>query len=97
MLNNMSSQYINVIFFSQAITFLYSRRYDHCSVVEEKRTIVGEIEGNSQLDMELYSRNNRSRSTKYKGEVKCYYCKKMGHTTWNCIFQANDILKGKVE
>ena len=26
-----------------------------------------------------------------------YYCKKMGHTTWNCRFPANDILKGKVK
>jgi hypothetical protein len=29
--------------------------------------------------------------------MECYYCKKMGHTTWNCRFQANDVLKGKLK
>jgi hypothetical protein len=47
--------------------------------------------------MALYSRNNRSRSTKDKGEIECYHCKKMGHTTWNYKFRANDVLKGKVK
>jgi hypothetical protein len=55
-------------------------------LAEEKRTIAGEIKGDSQPEMALYSRNNHSRSVKDKGEVECYYCKKMGHTTWNCRF-----------
>ena len=29
--------------------------------------------------------------------MECYYCKKRGHTAWNCRFWANDILKGKVK
>jgi len=45
--------------------------------------------------MTLYSKNNCSISTKYKGDMECYYSKKIDHTTWNYIFHFNDILKGK--
>lgn len=40
-------------------------------LVEEKRTIAGGTKNNLQLEMALYSRNNRSRSTKDKGKMKC--------------------------
>jgi hypothetical protein len=66
-------------------------------LVEEKRTITWETKGDSQPEMTLYLRNNRSRSAKDNGEMECYYCKKMGHTAWNCRFRANDILKGKAK
>jgi hypothetical protein len=64
-------------------------------LVEEKRTIAEETKGHSQLEMALYLRYDHSRSTKDKGEMECYYCKKMDHTTWNCRFQDNDIFQGK--
>jgi hypothetical protein len=48
-------------------------------LAEEKRVIVGDIKGDPQPETILYSRYNSSRSTKDKGEMECYYCKKMGH------------------
>ena len=66
-------------------------------LIKKKRTIVREIEGDSRTEMALYSRNNRSKSAKDKGEMECYYCTKMGHTAWNCRFRTNDVIKGKVK
>ena len=96
LLNNLSSQYDNVVFtlsqnsqtFEEMIVALLS---------EEKRTTAGETKDDPPSEMALYSRYNRNRSNKEKGEIECYYCKKMGHTTWNCRFRANDVLKGKVK
>jgi hypothetical protein len=61
-------------------------------LVEEKRT----TEGDSQLELAFYARNNHNRSTKDKEEIECHYCKRLGHTTWNCRQRAN-VLKGKVK
>ena len=30
-----------------------------------------------------------------KGDIECHYCRKIGHTTWNCRSHASDVLKGK--
>ena len=30
-----------------------------------------------------------------KEDIEWYYCKKAGHTTWNCKLWANDLLKGR--
>jgi hypothetical protein len=48
---------------------------------EEKRTIIGDTEGDTQPKTRLYPRYNCSRLTNDKGEIECHYCKKMGHTT----------------
>ena len=32
-----------------------------------------------------------------KEDIKCYYCRKTGHTTWNYKFRANDLLKGEIK
>jgi len=47
--------------------------------------------------MVLYSLNNSSRSTKDKGYVECYYCKKMNHIALNYIFLANKVIKWKIK
>lgn len=64
-------------------------------LVEEKRTTASETKGNSQWELAFDARNNQSRSTKDKDEIKCHYCKKLGHTTWNCWHWSNGILKGR--
>lgn len=43
-------------------------------LVEEKRAITGDTEGDTQSEMAFYSRNNCNRSTKDKREIECYYC-----------------------
>jgi hypothetical protein len=62
-------------------------------LAEEKRT----TEGDSQSKLAFYARNNCNRSTKNKEEIECWYCKKLGHTAWNCRQRANGVLKGKVK
>jgi len=63
--------------------------------VEGKRTIVGDREDDTQIEMILYSRTNINRWSKDKRDMECYYCKKMSHTSWNYRSQSNNILKGK--
>jgi hypothetical protein len=60
---------------------------------EEKRT----TKGDSQSKFAFYASNKCNRSAKDKDEIECHYCKKLGHTTWNCKHRANDVLKGKVK
>jgi hypothetical protein len=60
-------------------------------LVEEKRTIPGDTEHETALTPKY----NCSISAKDKGEMECRYCRKMGHTSWNCRSQASDILKRK--
>jgi hypothetical protein len=62
-------------------------------LAKEKRT----IDGDRQPKLAFYARNDFNRSAKDKKEIDCYYCKKLGHATWNCRQQANDVLKGKVK
>jgi len=45
-------------------------------LTEENRTIIGNIEGDSQIEITLYPRFNCSRLAKEKGEMECHYCKK---------------------
>lgn len=86
LLNSLSSQYENVVFtlsqnsqpFEEMIVALLS---------EEKRTNVGGTKDDPPSEMALYSRYNRNKSNKDKGEIECYYCNKMGHTAWNCRFR----------
>lgn len=48
----------------------------------------------------LLTRNRNGRKTgknkDNKEDLECYYCRKPGHTTWNCKVRDND-LKGKVK
>jgi hypothetical protein len=62
-------------------------------LAEEKRT----TRDDSQLEIAFYARNNRNRSAKDKEEIECHYCKKLGHTSWNCRQRANGVLKLKVK
>ena len=48
-------------------------------LAEEKRI----TEGNKQLKFAFSARDTRNRSTKDKEEIKCHYCKKLGHSTYN--------------
>jgi len=64
---------------------------------EEKRTTSDETEGDASQELALYARNNRYRPRKDKEDIECHYCKKMGHTAWNCRQRANDVLKGKIK
>jgi hypothetical protein len=97
LLNNSLFKYDNVIFTPSKLPSRTLEDMIASLFLEEKRTIAGDIEDDTQIGMALYSRNNCSRSTKDKGEIECYHCKKMGHTAWNCRFRANDSLKGKVK
>lgn len=50
-------------------------------LAEEKRTISADTEDDPQPKITLFLQYNRSKSGEDKGEVECYYCKKMSHTT----------------
>jgi len=76
LLNNLPSKYINVIFTlskmsSQTLKYMIVSLLD-----KEKRTISGNMEGDHQHKLALYSRNNCSGLPKDKGEMECYFCKK---------------------
>jgi hypothetical protein len=93
LLNSLSPKYSSAIF---TLSQLPSQSLDEMIatlLAEEKRT----TEGDSQSELAFYARNNHNRSTKDKEEIECHYCKKLGHTTWNCRQRANDVLKGKVK
>ena len=66
------------------------------SLAEEKRTTSSDTEGDTSPKLAFYARNNCYRLGKDKEEIKCYYCKKLCHITWNCKQRTNDVLKGKV-
>ena len=51
----------------------------------------------SQPETTSYSRYNHNKSAKDKGEMECYYCKKMGHTTWKCVFWVYEVLTRKLK
>ncbi|KAH9306605.1 hypothetical protein KI387_011009, partial [Taxus chinensis] len=97
LLNNLSSKYNNVVF---TLSQIQSQSLDDMIatlLVEEKRTTVEDAEGDPQQESAFYSKtkNFRRRSDKDKREIECHYCKKRGHTTWDCCVRANDVLKGK--
>jgi hypothetical protein len=62
-------------------------------LAKEKRT----TESDGQSKLAFYARNNCNRSAKDKEEIECHYCKKLGHTTWNCRQRSNGVHKGKVK
>jgi len=64
---------------------------------EEKIPTTRDIECDPQPEIVSYSRCNCSISAEEKGEMKCHYCKKIAHKTWNCRFWANNVLKGKLK
>jgi len=66
-------------------------------LAKEKRTIAGNTKGDPQPETALYSRNNRSKSTKDKRKMECHYCKKMGHTALDHRSWANDVLNRKLK
>ncbi|KAH9291344.1 hypothetical protein KI387_043468, partial [Taxus chinensis] len=97
LLNSLSSKYSNVVF---TLSQIQSQSLDDmiaALLAEEKRT-TEDAEGHSQQESAFYSRTRkyRRRSDKDKSEIECHYCKKRGHTTWDCRVRANDVLKGKV-
>jgi hypothetical protein len=80
LLNSLPSKYNNVIFTLNQMSSQTLEDMIVSLLAEEKRTIAGDTEDDPQPKTALYSRNNHSISTKDKGEMECYYCKKMGHT-----------------
>jgi hypothetical protein len=91
LLNSLPPKYSSAIFTPSQLPSQSLDKMIASLLAEEKRT----IEGDSQLELAFYARNNPNRSTKDKEEIECHYCKKLGHTTWNCRQRANDVLKGK--
>ena len=64
-------------------------------LVKEKTTMVVNIYGDSQTKIALYSRQNRRKLVKDKGEMESYYFKKMDHTASNYKFQGYNVFKRK--
>jgi hypothetical protein len=89
-LNNLPLKYNSVIFTLSEIPSHSLDEMIATLLAEEKRT----IECDNQTKLVFYGRNNHDRSTKDKEEIECHYCKNLGHTTWNCRQQSNDVLKG---
>ena len=97
LLNSFPSTYNNVVFtLSQFPSQLLDEMISSL-LVEDKRINVGYLE-NIVLDHELLIKNWTGKKGKHivKEVIKCYYCRKIGYTTWNCKIQANNLLKGKV-
>jgi hypothetical protein len=66
-------------------------------LAEEKRLNAWDTEGDSQTEIALFSKRRMGKRKAGKSEVECYYCRKFGHTTWNCKNHASDLLKGKLK
>ncbi|KAH9291517.1 hypothetical protein KI387_043295, partial [Taxus chinensis] len=95
LLNSLSSKYSNVVF---TLSQIQSQSLDDmiaALLAEEKRT-TEDAEGHSQQESAFYSRTRKYHRRSDKSEIECHYCKKRGHTAWDCRVRANDVLKGKV-
>ncbi|KAH9314127.1 hypothetical protein KI387_022754, partial [Taxus chinensis] len=95
LLNSLSSKYSNVVFTLSQIQSQSLGDMIATLLAEEKRT-TEDAEGHSQQESAFYSRTRKYHRRSYKSEIECHYCKKRGHTAWDCRVRANDVLKGKV-
>ncbi|KAH9297699.1 hypothetical protein KI387_029381, partial [Taxus chinensis] len=94
LLNSLSSKYSNVVF---TLSEIQSQSLDDmiaALLAEEKQT--AEDADHSQQESAFYSRTRKYHRRSDKSEIECHYCRKRGHTAWDCRVRANDVLKGKV-
>ena len=94
LLNSLSSNYDNTIF---TLSQLSTKSLDEmiaALLAEENRLKQGNQDVHPQDEIVLFL---KGRFNKNKSTIECFYCKRRGHTSLNCIICASDLLKGKVK
>ena len=90
LLNSLSSKYNNIIFTLSQMSSQSLEEMVASLLAKDKR--MNPENTNVHHEIALFSKGKRR---KIKGSGECFYCHKYGHTAWNCISRAKDILNGK--
>lgn len=95
LLNSLPSSYSNVVFTLSQISTQTLQETIAALLGEEKRLKPEDAEENSHVENALWTKSRMRKKNANKGGIECHYCKKIGHTAWNCKSRASDVLKGK--
>jgi len=93
LLNSLSSNYESIIFTLSQLSFKSLDEMIAALLTEEKRMKAGDIEGNLQTGIALFSKGKK----KNRGSIECFYCRRQGDIVLNCKIHAKDLLKGKLK
>ena len=95
LLNSLHSSYSNAVLTLSQMSTQTLHEIIATLLVEEKRLKPENAEENFHVENALWTKTRMREKNANKGDIECYYCRKIGHIAWNCRSHDSDVLKGK--